>query len=89
MPRGFGGRGGFGGPPLMRPGGGARIGCFGGLLRPLIAGIIGFLLGRNVSNGAARREADPREDELRRREDDVRRREEAVREAEREREQGR
>lgn len=88
MPRGgFGGggfgRGGLGGPPVFR-GGGLRLGCFGGLFGPLLAGLFGFLLGRNVSANP-QTAGTAREDELRRREEDVRRREEAVRRAEEER----
>ena len=85
MPRGgFGGggfgRGGLGGAPVFR-GGGMRLGCFGGLFGPLIAGALGFLLGRNLSSNKAQPESVSREEDLRRREEDVRRREEALRNA--------
>jgi hypothetical protein len=45
----------------------------------LIAGGLGFLLGRNFSNARTQPETNSREEDLRRREEDVRRREEALR----------
>ena len=74
MPRGFGG------PPMMRgPVGAGGFGCLG-LFGPLLAGALGFMLGKNMSGSGSSQPAAPsREDELRRREDELRRREDDLR----------